>query len=96
MKGDNYMYYVLITGRIVTERDMRTAYEICNGSRPGIHPGHYEKWMHSIYGVVRSIPKDEITIEQLVRGNCKIDAIKKYKVMHGCSLSEARDAIDKM
>lgn len=90
------MYYVLITGRIVTEHDMRTAYEICNGSKVGIHPNHYEQWMHEIYGVMRSIPRDEITIEQLVRGDCKFDAIKKYKTIHGCTLREAKEKIEEI
>lgn len=90
------MYYVLLTGRIVTEYDMRKAYEICNGSAPDVHPGHYEKWMRSIIGVMRSIPKDEATVEQLARGNCKVEAIRKYKAIHGCTLREAKEAVDKM
>lgn len=90
------MYYLLVSGRIVTERDLRTAYEICKGCAPGVHPGHYEEWMHSIHGIIRSIPRDEITIEQLLRGDCKVEAIKLYRDVHGCTLREARDAINKM
>lgn len=90
------MYYLLVTGRIVTEHDLRRAYEICNGCVPGVHPGHYEEWIHSIHGIIRSIPRNEITIKQLLKGDCKIEAIKLYRDMHDCTLSEARDAINKM
>ena len=90
------MYYLLATGRIVTERDLRTAYEICMGSVPGTHPGHYEEWTHSIYGIVRSIPKNEITIQQLLRGNCKVEAIIVYRDMHNCTLREAKEAVDRI
>ena len=90
------MYYLLVTGRIVTERDLRTAYEICTGSVPGIHPGHYEEWIHSVHGIIRSIPKNEISVKQLLRGNCKVEAIKLYRDIHNCSLREAKEAVDKM
>lgn len=90
------MYFLLTTGRIVSERDIKTAYEICNGSVPGTHPGHYEKWLHEIYGIIRSIPKNEISIEELVRGSCLLDAIKMYRLVHNCSLSEAKTVIYEM
>jgi hypothetical protein len=90
------MYYLLITGRIVTEHDMRTAYEICNGSAPDVHPGHYEKWLNTVIGVESVMQKDEVTVEQLVRGDCKHEAIKKYRAIHLCGLREAKEAIDKM
>ena len=88
------MYYLLVTGRIVTEHDLRTAYEICIGSVPGIHPGHYEEWKHSTHGIVRSIPKNEISIKQLLKGSCKVEAIKAYRDMHKCTLREAKEAVD--
>ena len=90
------MYYLLTTGRIVTERDLHTAYEICNGSVPGTHPGHYEKWIHEIYGIVRSMPKEEVSVEDLIDGKCEIEAIKMYRENHKCTLREAKDAIDKI
>lgn len=88
------MYYQLITGRIVTEVDMRKAYEIYHGSEVGTHPGHYEEWVAATHGVEKIIPKNEITVRQLIRGNCKVEAIRVYKEKHGCSLSEASKAID--
>lgn len=95
-KGGDYMYYLLITGRIVTERDLRMAYEICNGCTPGIHPGHYEEWIHSIYGIRKSIPKNEMSIAQLVKSGNKVEAVKLYREINKCSLFEAKEAVDKM
>jgi hypothetical protein len=95
MRGD-VMYFLLTTGRIVTETNLRTAYEICNGSVPGTHPGHYEKWMHEIYGIIRSIPSDEITIEQLIKGGCVNEAIRVYSRRNGCTLREAMEEVHKM
>lgn len=90
------MYFLLTTGRIVTERDLRMAYEICNGSVPGTHPGHYEKWIHEIYGIIRSIPSDEITVEDLIEHNCRAEAVRVYSKRNKCSLRQAAMAICKM
>ena len=88
------MYFLLTTGRIVTERDLHTAYEICFGKVPGANPGHYKNWIYSISGIVRSIPKNEISIEQLLEGSCKVEAVKAYRDMHKCTLREAKEAVD--
>lgn len=90
------MYYLLVTDRIVTEQDLRMAYEISCGSIPGIHPGHYEEWKKEAYGIVRSIPENEITVEQLVEGKCLTCAVKKYSKLNGCSIQEAKEAICKL
>lgn len=90
------MYFLLTTGRIITETNLRTAYEICNGSVPGTHPGHYEEWIHQVYGIVRSIPSDEITIEHLIKGGCTNEAIRVYSRRNRCTLREARYAVYKV
>ena len=90
------MYYLLVTDRIVTEYDLRFAYEITCGSFPGIHPGHYEKWKQEAYGIVRSIPEEEITVEQLVEGKCLVAAVEKYSKLYSCSIQEAQEAIYKL
>lgn len=87
------MYFLLTTGRIVTERDLRIAYEICIGTTPGVHPGHYEEWTHKTYGIIRSIPKDEISIEQLIKGKCIAEAVRVYSTRNNCSLRDAKNAV---
>jgi hypothetical protein len=90
------MYYLLVTDRIVTEHDIRVAYEIACGSIPGIHPGHYEEWKKEVYGIIRSIPEDEITVEQLIKGKCLSQAVMKYSKINGCSIQESKEAICKL
>lgn len=90
------MYYHLVTDRIVTEHDLRVAYEIACGSIPGIHPGHYEEWKQNVHGIIRSIPEDEITVEQLVKGKCLAQAVRQYRKINSCSVQEAKEAIYKL
>lgn len=90
------MYYLLMTGRIVTERDMRTAYEIAFGGDANVHKTHYEKWVKSVKGIRATMSKSEITIEQLIKGNCIVEAVRIYKDQHDCTLREAKYAVDKI
>ena len=90
------MYYLLATGRIVTEREMRTAYEIVYGGKSSVHTGHYKAWLDSVKGITRTIPKSEITIEQLIKGECTTEAVKLVKEKHGCTLLEANKIVSKM
>ena len=41
-----------------------------------------------------SIPPSPGTIDDLLRGGQKIEAIKQYRAMHGVGLKEAKDAVD--
>lgn len=90
------MYYLLITGRIVTEREMRTAYEIVYGGKSDVHKGHYKAWLSSVKGIARIISKSEITIEQLIKGNCIVEAVKLVREKNGCTLVEANKIVREM
>ena len=39
-------------------------------------------------------PLSPATIDALLRGGQKIEAIKQYRTMHGVGLKEAKDAVD--
>ena len=41
-----------------------------------------------------STPPSPATIDALLRGGQKIEAIKQYRMMHGVGLKEAKDAVD--
>ena len=41
-----------------------------------------------------STPPSPATIDELVRGGQKIEAIKHYRAMHGVDLKTAKDAVD--
>jgi ribosomal protein L7/L12 len=40
------------------------------------------------------IPPSSATIDELLRGGQKIEAIKQYRTMHGVDLKTAKDAVD--
>ena len=40
------------------------------------------------------IPPSSATIDELLRGGQKIEAIKQYRTLHGVDLKTAKDAID--
>ena len=85
------MYFKLTTGRIVTVREVRTAYEIVYGGKPDENTPHYNDWINSVYGIDKVILKSEITIEQLIKGDAFVEAVKLYKDQHKCTLAEARE-----
>ena len=90
------MYFELTTGRIVTEREMHTAYEILYGEKPDENIPRYNDWINSVYGIEELISKSEITIEQLIKGDAFVEAVKLYKDQHDCTLREAREIVDKI
>ena len=89
------MYFKLATGRIVTERDINTAYEVVYGHKADNTP-HFNDWVNSVYGIDEVLYKSEITVEQLIKGDAIVEAIRLYKDQHDCTLREAREAIDKI
>lgn len=90
------MYFLLTTGRIVTEREMQTAYEIVHGAKPAVHPMDFKQWLHKVHGIDKVLVADKVTVEMLVRGDCIIEAVLRYKKKHNCTLREAKAEIDKI
>jgi ribosomal protein L7/L12 len=41
-----------------------------------------------------SAPRSDADIDQLIREGRKIEAIKAYRLLHGCDLKDAKDAVD--
>lgn len=90
------MYFLLTTGRIVTEREMQTAYEIVHGAKASVHPMHYKEWTQNVHGVDKVLVAEKVTIEMLVKGDCIVEATLQYKRKHNCTLREAKTEIDKL
>lgn len=86
------MFYELATGRIVTETDLKLAYEICNGQKADERS--FRRWVNNCY--TKRIPESEITVERLIKGDAFVQAVKLYKEQHDCTLREAKDACDKI
>ena len=90
------MYFLLTTGRIVTEREMQTAYEVVHGAKASVHPMHYKEWLQNVPGIDKVLVADKVTVEMLVKGDCIVEAVLIYKRKHNCTLREAKTEIDKI
>ena len=91
------MYFEIVkTGRIVTDRDIKLAYEICTGHTFNFEhdDANYRRWVNLC--PIRRIPDSEITVEKLILGNAFASAVILYKRQHNCTLKEARDACIKL
>lgn len=86
------MFYELATGRIVTETDLKLAYEICNGQKADERS--FRRWVNNC--PTKRIPESEITVERLINGDAFVQAVRLYKEQHNCTLSEAKDVCDKI
>ena len=86
------MFYELATGRIVTETDLKLAYEIYTGQKA--NERLFRRWVNNC--PVRRIPESEITVKHLIEGDAFVQAVKFYKEQYNCTLREARDACDKI
>lgn len=87
-------YEVKTTGHIVSECDVKRAYEICTGHTFNGNVSYYRRWANLC--PVRRIPENEITVERLIRGDEFVGAVKLYREKNSCSLLEARDACNKI
>ena len=85
------MYFELATGRIVTETELELAYEICTGGKANEYPPHFTDWVNLHCLWLHAFNEDEITVEQLIKGDAFVEACKLYRDQHKCTLAEARE-----
>lgn len=85
------MYFELATGHIVPEEKIELAYEICTGGKANDNPRHFTDWVNMHCSWNRIFNEDEITVEQLIKGDAFVDACKVYRDQHKCTLAEARE-----
>lgn len=90
------LYYVCRNGKIVDEYDVHKAFEICTGETYSWNSVAYSKWLYSLMGkaITRVMRETEVDIEMFLRGNNTIAAVRIYRDTHGCTLREAKDAVD--
>lgn len=90
-------FFKLPTGHIVTETEMKLAFEIVHGRTYEGNEQEYADWVNSSGVSIDSILySDEVSIEELARGNCIGPAVRKYIQTYGGGLKDAKNAIDKM
>lgn len=92
------LYYKLRNGNIVPDYDVHKAFEICTGETYHYDSNAYSKWLYSLMGksIIKAMNETEMDIEHFIHGNCIIQAIRVYRDRNGCTLREAKDAIDKI
>ena len=92
------LYYQLRNGNIVDEFALHKAFEIATGEVFHYSSTAYSKWLYSLLGnsIVKVMRETEIDMMQFIKGNYIIGAVRLYREMHGCTLREAKEAIDKM
>ena len=90
------LYYTLRSGRIVDSYEVQKAFEICTGETYRYDSKAYSKWLYSMLGksITKASHETEIDIEQFLKGNNVVAAIRLYRDIHGCTIREAKDAID--
>ena len=87
------MYFeITTTGHIITDRDIKLAYEICTGHTFNFEhdDANYRRWANLC--PIQRIPDSKITVEKLIEGNAFVSAVLLYKQQNNCTLREARDA----
>ena len=90
------LYYTLRNGNIVSEYDIHKAFEICTGETYHYDSSAYAKWLYSMLGksIIKANTETEVDIEQFIKGNNTVAAVRLYREVHNCTLREAKDAID--
>ena len=91
------MYFKIVTtGHIVTDSDIKLAYEICTGHTFNSERGNenYRRWANLC--PIQRIPYSKITVEKLIEGNAFASAVVLYRKQNNCTLREARDACAKL
>lgn len=92
------LYYTLRNGNIVAEYEVHKAFEICTGETYHYDSIAYSKWLYAMLGksIIKAMTETEVDIEQFLKGNNVVAAVRLYRDIHGCTLREAKDAIDSM
>lgn len=92
------LYYTLRNGQYVDEIDLHRAYEIVTGKTYTYDSQEYSKWLHSLLGksIVSVQKSEDMAIEDFLKRGSTIGAVKVYRERNGCTLREAKDAIDEL
>lgn len=90
------LYYQLRNGNIVSEYEVHKAFEICTGETYHYDSKAYAQWLYAMLGksIVKAMRETDVDIEQFLRGNNIVAAVRLYRDAHGCTLREAKDAVD--
>ena len=90
------LHYILRNGNIVDEYELHKAYEIATGKAFYYDSSDYSRWLYSLLGksITRVVREEELTIEDVLMSASIVKAVRVYRDRNGCSLREAKDAVE--
>ena len=90
--------YKAKNGKLYLRFQLEEAFLITTGQIASENEREFMLWMNSIWGkwIVETIRPESLSVEKLLCTGNKILAIKVYKEKNGCTLLEAKQAIDKI
>ena len=92
------LYYKLANGDWVDRYDIETAFCISTGAKYTADSKKFICWLFPLLGEsILAVKKgdDPELITELLKSKQKIRAIKVYKDLHDCTLTDAREAIER-
>ena len=93
------LYYKLANGNWVSRYDIEMAFYISTGAKYATDGKKFVYWLFPLLGEsILAVKKadDPELIAELLKSRQKIRAMKVYKDLHNCTLTEAREAIERM
>ena len=93
------LYYKLANGNWVDRYDIEMAFYISTGAKYATDGKKFVYWLFPLLGEsILAVKKadDPELIAELSKSGQKIRAMKVYKDLHNCTLTEAREAIERM
>lgn len=92
------LYYKLANGNWVSRYDIEMAFYISTGAKYTTDGKEFVRWLFPLLGesilAVEKADNPEL-ITELLKSRQKIMAMRVYRDLHDCTLTEAREAIDK-
>ena len=93
------LYYKLANGNWVDRYDIETAFYINTRAQYADDSKKFVRWLFPVLGesiiAVKKADDPEL-ITELLKSRQKVSAMKVYRDIHDCTLTEAREAIERM
>lgn len=88
------IYYITVGGTMLSQRQMRWAYEGSTGKKVSENEGAYIRWLDEQLTSGNYWFWGPLTEVQLLQYHKKVDAVIQYRGYTGCTLAQAKEVID--
>lgn len=92
-------YYLLSTGRIVSESDINMAFEIATGLDRNDNVDLFERWKRALLNfqiILETIQPSKHLIECCVKNGQMVKAVMLFRYLYGGTLAEVKDKVYKI